>query len=113
MRYRGDYIVLYMLYIATEAELMLNNLLLYLKHEYSDKILEYFTEVVKKESKDDQWDKENNRVVYAMDMILEEEGEDKLGLEEARVFINNQKKRIEEAKLVNTVRPPTNEEQLE
>jgi len=43
-------------------------------------------------------------------MILEEEGEDELGLEKVRVFINNQKKRIEEAKLANTIRPLMNKE---
>ena len=102
--------VLYILYVATEVKLILNNLLPYLKYEYGDEILEYFMEAAKKESKDDQWDEENNRMVCTTDIVLEEEGEDELGLEEVKVFINNQKKRMKEAKLVNTIRPPTNEE---
>ena len=43
-------------------------------------------------------------------MYLEEEGDNGLGIEEARVFITNQKKRIEEAKNMSTTRPSTNEE---
>ena len=61
----------------------------YLQHEYGDEVLEYFTKKAKKEAHNDYWDVENNRVVCAMDIHVEEEEEDGLGLEEARVFIKN------------------------
>ena len=109
MRYRGDFTVLYIPHVATKAELMLNNLIPYLKHEYGDNVLEFFIEAVKKEASKDNWDEKNNRIVCAIDMYLEE-GDDNLGMEEVRVFITNQKKRIEEAKKASTTRPPTNEE---
>ena len=38
-------------YVANEVELMLNNLIPYLQHEYEDKVLEYFIDTAKKEAK--------------------------------------------------------------
>ena len=113
MRYRGKFIVLYMPHVVTEVELILNNLIPYLKHEYGEEVLEYFTKAAKKEASEDYWDKKNNRVVCATDMYLEEEGDNDLGIEEVRVFISNQKKRIEEVKNTSTTRLSTNKEQLE
>ena len=78
-------------HVASEVELILNNLLPYLQHKYGDEVREYFTESAKRDSKDDCLDEENKQVVCEIDMYLEEEEEDELGLEEARVFITNQK----------------------
>ena len=76
-------------HVASELELMLNNLLPYLQHEYGDEVLILFTEEAKKEAKDNQWGKEHNHVVCATDMYTEEEEEDDLDLEQARIFIIN------------------------
>ena len=81
MRYHRDYTILYMLHMAEEAELMLNNLIPYLQYEYGDEVLEYFTEAAKKEAKDYCWDKENQKVICATNIYTEEEEIDKLGIE--------------------------------
>jgi len=39
MRYRGDYIVLYMPYVASKVEMILNNLIPYLQYKYGDEVL--------------------------------------------------------------------------
>ena len=57
-----------------------------------------FTEDVKKKAKEDQQDAENKRVVCTTNIYIEKEEEDDLGFKEARIFIDNQKKLIEEAK---------------
>ena len=54
MGHRGEYTILYMPHIASEAELILNNLLPYLLHEYGEEVLMLFTEDTKKEAKDDK-----------------------------------------------------------
>ena len=84
--------MLYMPYIVEEAELMINNLLLYLKYKYRYRVLEYFTDIAKKEAREDRQNEENKQVIYATDLYIEEEVEDMLGFKEVKLFINKQKK---------------------
>ena len=80
-------------YLAKEAEIILNNLILYFQYYFGNETLLYFTDSAEKEAKNDRWDTENNRVVSAMELYLEEE-EDRLGFEKAKSFITNLKERI-------------------
>ena len=77
---------------------MLNNLILYFVYTYGNDTLLYFTKSVKKEVKDNKQDSTNNRVVCMTDLYLEEEEEDVLGFQEAKSFIDSQKKLIAQAK---------------
>ena len=70
-----------MSYIASEAEIMLNNLIPYLQYQYSEEVLQYFTKEAKWNAKDDSWDKETKRMVCLTDKYIEEEEEEELGLE--------------------------------
>jgi len=54
MRYRGDFTFLYMLYLTEKAELIMKNLILFLKHKYSNKVLHYFTEKAKLDAIEDK-----------------------------------------------------------
>jgi len=47
MHYRGDFTVLYMPHLAEEAEIMLNNLIPFLQHKYSNEVSLYFTKTAK------------------------------------------------------------------
>ena len=62
MWYRRDFTVLYMLYMAEKVELILNNLLSYLKYKYRDEVLEYFTNAAKKKVREDTWDNKINKL---------------------------------------------------
>ena len=96
--------MLYIPYMAEEAEIILKNLILYFQYKYGEEVLLYFTESVKKEAQEDNWDEKNQRVVYPTDLYIEEEEEDKVGFKEAQVFITNQKLLIEEAKRKSILR---------
>ena len=65
-----------MSYLANEVELIMHDLILYLRHKHRDDILLYFTKEAKVEVKEDSWDKLTNRVVHTIDISLEEELED-------------------------------------
>ena len=75
-------------HLAKEAKIMLNNLIPFLQHKYVDEILQYFTETIKKETKDNRWDLDNNMVIFTIDMYLAEEEENELRFNEAKSFIN-------------------------
>ena len=59
-----------MLHLADEAELMMQNLLIFLRHKYGDNILLYFLEEAKEEVSGDKWDSGHNRIVYATDEFI-------------------------------------------
>ena len=69
-------------------------------------------EEAKKDAKDDSWDDQAKRVVCLSDKYIEEEDEDELELEQAKIFISNQKQMIEEAKKSSTICPPTSKEDI-
>ena len=54
MQYQGDFMVLYMLYLAKEVEIILNNCILYFVHNFGEDALLYFTKLAKKKAKDDK-----------------------------------------------------------
>ena len=100
-------------YVAKEAEFMLNNLLIYLKYKYRDRVLEYFTDTAKKEAREDRWDEKNKRIVCTTDLYNKKEIEDILGFEEAKLFINEQKKKMEVLKQASVTRLVLNEEEID
>ena len=55
-------------------------------------MLLYFT----KEAKEDSWDEINNRVICATDAFLEEDFENEIGLSNAKSFIDERKKAVNE-----------------
>ena len=71
--------MLCMPHVASEAELMLNDLSPYLRRKHGDEVLLLLTEDAKNDAKDDQWDEENKRVTCVTDRHMEEEEEDDLG----------------------------------
>ena len=86
--WKGDYTYLVMPQIEEEAKLMMNNLLPYLRHEYGDGVLAYFTSEIKELSKDDKWDPVQKRVICAVDTNAEMEDDgDELGFAEAVKFL--------------------------
>ena len=68
---------------------MLNNLILYMKHTFRNNVLEYFIDTAKIEAKDDIQNDDNKRIICITDLYIEEEEEDTLEIEEAKVFITN------------------------
>ena len=74
-------------YLADEAELMIHNLILYLRYKHDNKVLLYFTKEAKQEVKEDGWNETSNRVIFVMDAFLEEEIEDNIGLLDIQSFI--------------------------
>ena len=92
IRIRGDYTYLVMPHIEEEAALMMNNLLPFLRHEYGDGVLQYFTSTAQKLAKDDLWDPVQKRIICAVDTNAEmDDEEDPLGFDEAKRFIDSQK----------------------
>ena len=86
--FKGDFTYLVMPHLEEEAELMMNNLLPYLRHVYGDDILPYFTSATKDIALDDKWDPVENRVICAIDANAEmDEEEDILGFNEAKKFV--------------------------
>ena len=67
---------------------MMKNLLIYLRHKYSDDILLYFTKEAKEEVKDNKQDDTNKRIIYTTDKFIEEEEIDEIGLSRAQSFVN-------------------------
>ena len=102
MNYRGDFTVLFILHLTEEAEIMMNNLILYFVHEFGEEALLYFTNEEKKDAKDDNWDMETKRVVCITDEYLEKKVEDNISLGEAQVYIEVYQK---EVKKVAAARP--------
>ena len=91
--YKGDFTYLVMPHIEEEADLMMSNLLPYLRHIYGDEVLPYFTAEAKEVSMEDKWDPVNKRVICMVDTNAEIDDEDDvLGFEEARKFLNKKKK---------------------
>ena len=90
--YKGDFTYLVMPHIEEEADLMMSNLLPYLRHIYGDDILPYFTAEAKEVSMEDKWDPVNKRVICMVDTNAEiEDDEDVLGFDEARKFLSKKK----------------------
>ena len=83
MRYHREFICLFLPYLVEEAKLMIYNLILFLHHKYGGKVLIYFTEEVKAETKGDKWDEATNRVICSIDTFLEEDLEDDIELLDA------------------------------
>ena len=99
MHYRGEFTFLFMLQLAQEAEIMMNNLIPYLKHQNGEKILRYVIEEAKQEAEKDGQNKENKRVICATDEFLEKELEDNIGLIDTQSYLEVRKKEMEEAQL--------------
>jgi hypothetical protein len=76
MSYWRDFIYIYMPHLADEAEIMMQNLLTFLRHKYGDDILLYFTKEAKEEAQGDKWNSKNNRVLCATDKFIEEDIDD-------------------------------------
>ena len=90
IRWKGDYTYLVMPQLEEEADLMMNNLLPYLRHEYGDEVMDYFTSDAKEIAKDDKWDPISQRVICAVDRNAEMDDEDDdLGFAEAVKFLND------------------------
>ena len=53
----------------------------------------------------DKWDENTNQIACATDEHMEEDDQDDIGLEGAQPFIQEQKQKIEAAKLSNITRP--------
>ena len=104
MRYRGDFTVLYMHHVATEAELILNNLLPYLKYEYRDEALEYFTNTMKKEAKEEKEDKELEEAMSTIAQLRSELNEVNL-LNAKLLYVNKlfKSKNLTEAQKVKVI----------
>ena len=98
IRYRGEFTFLYLLYLVQETELIMKNLLTYLRHKYREEILLYFTDTAKEEVQGDKWDSKNNQIIYVTSKFIEKEDLDDIRLLEAQSFIDMQKKEMEEAK---------------
>lgn len=75
------------------------NLILYLQHKFGDEVLLYFMEVAKQEAKEDEQDEENQQVICVIDLFLEEEFKNEIGLSDAKSFIKDRKKLLEEKQL--------------
>ena len=75
------------------------NLILYLQHKFGDEVLLYFMEVAKQEVKEDEQDEENQQVICVIDLFLEEEFKNEIGLSDAKSFIKDRKKLLEEKQL--------------
>lgn len=78
---------------------MMYNLILYLQHKFGDEVLLYFMEVAKQEVKEDEQDEENQQVICVIDLFLEEEFKNEIGLSDAKSFIKDRKKLLEEKQL--------------
>ena len=88
MSYKGDFTYLVMPHIEEEAELMMSNLLPFMRYEYGEDILDYFTSSAKELCMDDKWDPVTKRVICTVDINAEmDDEEDDLGFEEAMKFI--------------------------
>ena len=88
LAYKGDFTYLVMPHIEEEAELMMSNLLPFMRFKYGDEVLEYFTSTAKEISMEDKWDPVANRVICSVDTIAEMDDEDdELGFDEAIKFI--------------------------
>ena len=92
-------------HIEEEADLMMSNLLPYLRHFYGEEVLQYFTAAAKEVSMEDKWDPVNKRVICTVDTNAEiDDEEDVLGFEEARKFLEK-KKSAKSNSIFNPVRP--------
>ena len=105
MRYRGEFTFLYMPHLADEAELMMKNLLTYLQHQHGDQIYNYFTTEARGDLEGDKWDAKTNQIVCSTDEYMEEDDQDDIGLEGAQSYIEEQKQKMEAAKLSTVTRP--------
>ena len=54
MCYRGEFTYLYLLYLAEEVELMMKNLITYLKHQHGEEVLLYFIDMAKEKVEGDK-----------------------------------------------------------
>ena len=52
---------------------MIRNLLLYLRYQYGEEVLLYFSKEAKAEAQDNGWDEIQKRVVCVTDTFLEED----------------------------------------
>ena len=89
IQWKGDYTYLTMPHIEEEAELMMTNLLPFLRYKYGDGVLKYFTSMAVEESKDDRWDPVQKRVICSVDTNAElDDADDILGFAEAKKFLD-------------------------
>ena len=75
---------------------MIHNLMPYLRHKHGDDVLLYFAEEAKEEALEDKWDEATNRVICSTETFLEEDMEDDIGLSDAKPYVDDQKKSLEE-----------------
>ena len=115
MTYKGDFTYLVMPHIEEEAELMMSNLLPFMRYKYGDDVLEYFTASAKELSMDDKWDPVTQRVICMVDINAEmEEEDDELGFKEAMQFIKERNEETDKLSIAATekvTRPELNSAQ--
>ena len=110
IQWKGDYTYLTMPHIEEEAEIMMSNLLPFLRHKYGDGVLKYFTSAAIEESKDDRWDPVQKRVICTVDTNAElDDDDDTLGFAEAKKYIDDRKAAIEATKDAAVKRPALQE----
>ena len=91
--YKGDFTYLVMPHIEEEAYLMMSNLLPFLRYEYGENVLLYFTFTAKELAMEDVWDPVQKRVICTVDTNAEmEDDDDELGFDEARKFVEAKQK---------------------
>ena len=115
MTYKGNFTYLVMPHIEEEAELMMSNLLPFMRYTYGDEVLEYFTASAKELSMDDKWDPVTQRVICMVDINAEmEEEDDELGFKEAMQFIKERNEETDKLSIAATekvTRPELNSAQ--
>ena len=111
LQWKGDYTYLVMPHIKEEAEIMMSNLLLFLRHQYGDGVLKYFTSIAIEQSKDNRWDPVQKRVICAVDTNAElEDTDDTLGFEEARKFLKEKQAVSASTATAEVTRPTLNDQ---
>ena len=91
----------YMPHIAQEANMMMHNLIPYLRHTIGDDILPYFRSEAVKAAENFTWDEENHRVICPTDANMDQdEDDDPFELAAASTY-------VEEASKAQDPPPPT------
>lgn len=92
LRFLGDYTYLTMPRLKDEADIMMSNLLPYLRFVHGNEVDLYFTQSAKEACTDAVWDDVEKRVICGVDQNAEEEEEeDTIGFKEALAFVEKQK----------------------
>lgn len=93
-KHRGKFTYLCMPNLAKEAQLMMGNLMGYLRFKYGDGVKKYFTQETKIECDADIWDEEKKCVICNTDVNMElEEDQDEIELKEAMQFLEEERKK--------------------